>query len=130
MIESDLPDKPEDIASRQAVYTLRKTALEIEKLSLEVEKLRYEEYRPAAEKEKLTEEIARLRSDRTYQKWERTQKLVTMVAAISAAVATGVTAFYKVQEYQDAKPARITQDQGSARLPELHAPSRSAPKPE
>ena len=37
MIESDLPDKPEDIASRQAVYTLRKTALEIEKLSLEAE---------------------------------------------------------------------------------------------
>jgi len=60
MIESDLPDKPEDIASQQAVYTLRKTGLEIRILEKTLEKLELDNQKTALDIVKLDLDISKL----------------------------------------------------------------------
>ncbi|MFK4136107.1 hypothetical protein ACI2KR_28040 [Pseudomonas luteola] len=91
MIESDLPDKPEDIASQQAVYTLRKTKLEVQKLEVEIEKLRLDSQKALLDMRKVSGELKE-------QPWEIVRKWITVFAVGAAASFAGMTALNKVQE--------------------------------
>ena len=98
MIESDIPDKPEDIASQQAVYTLRKTGLEIRILEKTLEKLELDNQKTALDIVKLDLDISKLDVEVKDYRKESIRKWLTVIGAVLAAIFTGLTATLKARE--------------------------------